>query len=142
VVDQRRFRTAVGKYTLNPVVKLGAAVGVRPPGVVVLETVGRKSGKPRRTPVGAREEHSSLWIVAEHGQRAGYVRNMKANPRVRVRMHGGWRSGTAHLLTDDDVRERLRMMGRGKPGLKLNNLFTRLMATDPLTVRIDLDARR
>jgi deazaflavin-dependent oxidoreductase (nitroreductase family) len=138
-MNQRRFRTALAKYTLNPVVKLGALVGVRPPDVVILETTGRRSGEPRRTPVGVRHENGSLWLVAEHGRRAGYVRNIEANPRVRVRMRGGWRTGEAHLMPDDDVRERLRKLSRGKPGLKLNSLVVRIMATTPITVRIDLD---
>jgi deazaflavin-dependent oxidoreductase (nitroreductase family) len=138
-VDERRFKTALALYTLNPIVKLGALVGVRPPDVVVLETIGRKTGKARRTPVGARSDGGSLWLVAEHGSRAAYVRNIDANPRVRVRMRGGWRTGTAHPMPDDNVRERLRALGRGKPGLMLNSAVVRLMSTDPMTVRIDLD---
>ena len=47
-MDQRQFRTALSKYTVNPVVKLGARLGIRQPGVVVLETTGRKTGKTRR----------------------------------------------------------------------------------------------
>ena len=138
-MDKRRVATALAKYTLNPVVKAGAAVGIRPPGVVVLETLGRTSGKPRRTPVGGRLEDSTIWIVAEHGHRAGYVRNIVADPRVRVKVGRRWRGGTARIMEDDDPRERLRRIGRGKPGLKLNSLAVRAMETSMLTVRIDLD---
>jgi deazaflavin-dependent oxidoreductase (nitroreductase family) len=138
-MDKRRVTTSVAKYTVNAVVKGGAALGIRPPGVVVLETTGRRSGKPRRTPVGGRLDNGSIWIVAEHGRRAGYVRNIAANPRVRVKMRGRWRDGTAHLLADDDPRERLRQISRHRPGLKVNSLAVRAMATDMLTVRIDLD---
>ena len=138
-MDERRFKTALALYTLNPIVKLGARVGVRPPDVVVLETTGRKTGKVRRTPVGARSDNGSLWLVAEHGKRAAYVRNIEANPRVRVRMRGGWRTGTAYPVPGDDVRARLRALSKGKPGLMLNSAVVRLMSTDPMTVRIDLD---
>jgi deazaflavin-dependent oxidoreductase (nitroreductase family) len=138
-MDKRRVTTALAKYTLNPIVKGGAALGIRPPGVVVLETTGRRSGKPRRTPVGGRLENSSIWIVAEHGRSAGYVRNIAANPRVRVKVGRRWRDGIGHLLADDDPRERLREIGRRRPGLKLNSLVVRGMASDMLTVRIDLD---
>jgi deazaflavin-dependent oxidoreductase (nitroreductase family) len=140
-MDERRFKTALALYTLNPIVKLGALIGVRPPDVVVLETTGRKTGKVRRTPVGARRDNGSLWLVAEHGRRAAYIRNIEANPRVRVRMRGGWRTGTAHPMPDDDVRARLRKLSKGKPGLRLNAAVVRLMSTDPMTVRIDLDPR-
>jgi deazaflavin-dependent oxidoreductase (nitroreductase family) len=138
-MQRHRFRTALAKYTLNPVVKLAAKVGVRPPRVVVLETVGHKSGKPRRTPVGARSDGQTLWIVSEHGRNAAYIRNIDANPRVRVQMRGGWQGGTAQLLPDDDPYKRLRELSRGSPGLMLNSAVVRLMATDPMTVRIDLD---
>jgi deazaflavin-dependent oxidoreductase (nitroreductase family) len=138
-VNERRFKTALALYTLNPIVKLGALVGVRPPDIVVLETTGRRTGKIRRTPVGARKESGSLWLVAEHGPSASYVRNIEANPRVRVKMRGGWRTGIAHPMRGDDVRGRLRKLSKGKPGLKLNSAVVRLMATDPMTVRIDLD---
>ena len=140
-MDRRRFRTALAKYTLNPVVKTAAVVGIRPPGVMVLETIGRKSGKPRRTPVGGRAGNGTIWLVAEHGRRAGYVRNIEANPRVRVKRGLRWRTGTARLLPEDDPRRRLREMSRGSLGLKLNSLGVRVMATDPITVRIELDPR-
>jgi len=38
--------------------------------------------------------------------KAGYVRNIKENPRVRVKLREGfgahWHTGTAQLLWDDD----------------------------------------
>ena len=138
-MNERRIKTALALYTLNPIVKLGAAVGIRPPGVVLLETTGRKTGKLRRTPVGARLENGSLWLVAEHGEQAAYVRNIRANPRVRVKRRGGWRSGTAFPMPEDDVSARLRRLRKGSPGLQLNSAVVRLMATKPMTVRIDLD---
>jgi deazaflavin-dependent oxidoreductase (nitroreductase family) len=138
-MDERRFKTAVAKYGINPFVKAGALVGVRPPDVVILETTGRRTGKPRRTPVGARREGDSLWLVAEHGKNAAYVRNIQAHPRVRVKTRGGWQTGSAQPMPDDDVRERLRKLSKGRPGLVLNSAMVRLMATEPMTVRIDLD---
>jgi deazaflavin-dependent oxidoreductase (nitroreductase family) len=77
----------------------------------------------------------TFWLVAEHGRRAGYVRNIEANPHVRVKIGRRWRHGTAHLLPDDDPRERQRAMPR------LNAATVRLVGTDLLTVRIDLDPR-
>jgi deazaflavin-dependent oxidoreductase (nitroreductase family) len=102
--------------------------------VVILETVGRRSGQPRRTPVGKARVGDTLWIVAEHGRRAGYVRNISANPRVRVKIGRRWRTGTAHPLPDDDPRERQRRMPN-----RLNSAGVRLMGSELLTVRVDLD---
>jgi deazaflavin-dependent oxidoreductase (nitroreductase family) len=138
-MDRRRFRTALAKYTLNPFVKTAASIGIRPPGVMVLETIGRKSGKRRRTPFGGKVENGTIWLVAEHGPRAGYVRNIQHNPRVRVKRGLRWQTGTAHPLPDDDPRARLREISRRNLGLKLNSLGVRAMATEPMTVRIDLD---
>jgi hypothetical protein len=40
------------KYLLNPPIRFLFAIGLAPPGYALLETVGRKTGRPRRTPVG------------------------------------------------------------------------------------------
>jgi deazaflavin-dependent oxidoreductase (nitroreductase family) len=132
-IDKRRITTPLAKYVVNPLVKLAVSSGlVR--GLAILETSGRKSGQPRRTPVGNGLQGDTFWIVTEHGRRAGYVRNIEVNPRVRVKVGRRWRSGTAHLMPDDDPRERQRKLGR-----RLNALAVRAIGTELLTVRIDLD---
>ena len=117
---------ALQKYVLNPPIKLLFAMGIVPPGYALLETTGRKTGKARRTPVGDARVGDRLWIVAEHGMKAGYVRNIKQNPRVRLKLregfHARWYTGTAHLLWDDDPRERQRWLRTDhvpRPGQKL-----------------------
>ena len=65
------------KYLLNPPTKLALAVGLPLPGYAFLETKGRKTGKPRRTPVGDGRIGNQFWLVAEHGMKAGYVRNIE-----------------------------------------------------------------
>jgi deazaflavin-dependent oxidoreductase (nitroreductase family) len=77
---------ALQKYLLNPPIKLVFALGLVPPGYALLETVGRKTGKPRHTPVGNGRVGNEFWIVAEHGMQAGYVRNILGNPQVRVKL--------------------------------------------------------
>jgi deazaflavin-dependent oxidoreductase (nitroreductase family) len=100
----------------------------------LLETTGRKSGEPRRTPVGNGLRGDTFWIVSEHGRESNYVKNIEANPRVRVKVGREWRDGTAHLLPDDDVRARMRELRR--PG---NDTLVRLAGSSLMTVRIDLD---
>jgi deazaflavin-dependent oxidoreductase (nitroreductase family) len=82
----------------------------------------------------------TFWIVAEHGRRAGYVRNIKANPRVRVKVGRRWRAGTARAVPEDDPRERQRELGTGL-NRRLNAAAVRAMGTDLLTVRVDLDSQ-
>ena len=100
---------ALQKYVLNPPIKLLFALGIVPPGYALLETIGRKTGKARRTPVGDGWIGYQFWLVAEHGMKAGYVRNIAANPRVRLKLRHGlrarWHTGTAQVLPDDDARE-------------------------------------
>jgi deazaflavin-dependent oxidoreductase (nitroreductase family) len=132
-VDKRRASTFASHRLLNPFVKAAARAGLPLPGLVILETTGRKSGEPRRTPVGKALEGDTLWVLAEH-RRGGYVRNIEANPRVRVRVGRSWRDGTARVLLDDDVSERARRMPN-----RVNTRTVLLMASEPVTVRVDLD---
>jgi deazaflavin-dependent oxidoreductase (nitroreductase family) len=75
---KHRIVHALQKYVLNPPIKMLFAIGVVPPGYALLETIGRKTGKTRRTPVGDARVGYQFWIVAEHGMKAGYVRNIAA----------------------------------------------------------------
>ncbi len=132
------------KYLFNPPIKLLFAIGVVPPGYALLETTGRRTGKARRTPVGNGRVGAQFWIVAEHGQKAGYVRNIAVSSRVRLKLRDGlrarWYRGTANLLTEDDPRERQRWLANQLPGSVSNAAAVRFFGTQLLTVRIDLDA--
>jgi len=131
------------KYVFNPPVRLLFAVGLVRRGYALLETIGRKTGKARRTPVGDGRVGGQFWIVAEHGRKAGYVRNLEANPRVRLKLREGfrarWHAGTAHILPDDDPRARQDWLARQVRGAGSNAAAVRLFGTELLTVRIDLD---
>lgn len=102
------------------------------PTQTVLETTGRVSGQPRRTPLGGRRVGDTFWLVSEFGELSQYVRNIKANPKVRVRIMGRWHTGTAHLLPDDDPQARLRTLPR------FNSAAVKAMGSSLLTVRVDL----
>jgi deazaflavin-dependent oxidoreductase (nitroreductase family) len=134
-VDKRRASTFVSARLFNPLVLAAARAGLPTPSVVILETTGRRSGEPRRVPVTRLLEGDTLWIVTEHGRKAGYVRNIESDPRVRVRIGRRWRTGTAHVLEGEDWRALQRRM----PG-KLNSAVVRLMGTEHLAIRVDLDA--
>ena len=105
---KRRLASGTAKYVVNPIVRGLFRVGLPAPGIAILETIGRKSGQPRRNPVTNGLDDGVFWIVAEHGRRANYVRNIEANPNVRVRIGRRWREGTARLVPDwtIDIHER------------------------------------
>ena len=123
------------KYLLNPPVRALFALGIFPPTHALLETTGRRSGLPRTNPVGNGLDGNTFWIAAEHGHSANYVRNLEANPRVRVKIGQRWRTGSATVLPDDDPRERLDKVGR-----RVNGFMVRAVGTDLLTIRVDLDS--
>ncbi|MFB8441849.1 nitroreductase/quinone reductase family protein [Streptomyces niveus] len=123
---KHRAVTVLQRYVANP-------LSSRMPWQILLETTGRTSGRARRTPVGGARVGQEFWLVSEYGTKSQYVRNILADPRVRVRIKGTWHTGTAHPLPDDDPRARLRSLPAG------NSAVVRLVGTDLLTVRVDLD---
>jgi deazaflavin-dependent oxidoreductase (nitroreductase family) len=126
------LRGALSRYVIDPV--FHRAAGARwLPTHAMLETTGRRSGLKRRTPVVAMLRGDTFWLVAEYGRRAGYVRNLEADPSVRVKVGGRWRAGTARVLADDDPRARLRRTGRPLLGRVIS-----WFGDDLLTVQIDL----
>ncbi|MER8083667.1 nitroreductase/quinone reductase family protein [Streptomyces sp. NPDC058316] len=122
-----KFRavTAFQRHVANPLTR-------RLRSQTLLETTGRTSGLPRPTPVGGRRVGREFWLVSEYGEKSHYIRNIQADPRVRVRIKGRWHTGTAHLLPEDDARARLKKLPRG------NSAAVRALGTDLLTVRVDL----
>jgi deazaflavin-dependent oxidoreductase (nitroreductase family) len=132
---KRRLVTLFQRFVVNPPIRGLAAVGIAPQAIALLETRGRTTGKPRTTPVGngLEAEGDRFWIVAEHGLRSGYVRNIQADSRVRVKVGRRWRTGTAHVLVEDDPLRRQESMP------SRNASTVRRLGTDLLTIRIDLD---
>ncbi|HEY4279296.1 MAG TPA: nitroreductase/quinone reductase family protein [Conexibacter sp.] len=131
------------KLAINPLDRLAFALGAPPPGDALIETIGRRTGRARVTPVCDGLDGDTFWIIAQHGHDADYVRNLEANPRVRVKgslSHDGWRAGTAHVLDDDDPEERVRILSSGNRWRRLCLQASTSVGTSPLTVRVDLDA--
>jgi deazaflavin-dependent oxidoreductase (nitroreductase family) len=123
---KRRRASFFHRHIANPITR-------RLPTQLLLETTGRVSGQPRRTPIGGRLAGETFWLVSDHGDASNYVRNIKMDNRVRVRIRGRWRAGTANLLPDDDPYARLATLPR------FNSSMVRALGTDLRTVRIDLD---
>jgi deazaflavin-dependent oxidoreductase (nitroreductase family) len=81
------------------------------PGHVLIETHGRRTGRRRTNVVGLHLEGTIGWVVAEQGTHAGYVRNLQADPAVRVRIARHWRPARAQIVADDPT-VRLQQFGR------------------------------
>jgi deazaflavin-dependent oxidoreductase (nitroreductase family) len=52
--------------------------------IMVLTTIGRKSGRQRRTPVNYALVRGDVYCVAGFGQQADWFRNVQVNPEVEV----------------------------------------------------------
>ena len=123
---RRQIAITFHKWVASPLSK------VVPPRTVP-EAAGSESGQLHQPPVITQRVGNQLWLISEFGDKSQYVRNIKANPRVRVQLDGKWRSGTAHLLPDDDAHARLRALPQTtRPDVQA-------FGTELLTVRIDLD---
>jgi deazaflavin-dependent oxidoreductase (nitroreductase family) len=131
----RKYRLITGLERLNNrLTRFALHRGIAPGAFALLETTGRVSGLPRHTPVGNGLAGDTFWLIAAHGSQADYVRNLQANPAVRVKVRRRWRSGTAVSLPGDDPVARSRTLP-----YQWDAALGRLMGSAPLTIRIDLD---
>ena len=129
----RKAQRFIEKYLSNPGMRAALRAGVAPKAFALLETTGRKTGRRRQTPVGNGLDGDTFWLVAAHGTQADYVRNLQAEPTVRVKAGGTWRTGTAVVLPGDDPAARSRSLP-----YQWDAAIGRMMASAPLTIRIDL----
>lgn len=144
---KRRLVLALQRVLINPVVRLSLHARI-PLGWGLLRTTGRRTGRVRSVPIGNGRVGDVLWLIAEHGDRAGYVHNIRAEPRVEVliRTRGlrmEWVAGRATVLDGDDPHARQRLFAGWRHPVRLLNAMTvRVLGTDPLTIRIDLEPCR
>jgi len=74
------------------------------PKYLYLTTTGRCSGLPRQIEIWFTRHDGRYYLVAEHGRRAHWVRNLVAAPAVRARVGGRHFRGRARVV--DGRRER------------------------------------
>lgn len=77
---------------------------IPPKGCGVLRTTGQKTGKTRRRCVRAIRQGDKVLVVAIGGEYSHWLKNIRANPNVRLRIRGGNYRGVARDLRDPDER--------------------------------------
>ena len=106
---------AFNNRVVNPVMIALITHGLGPPTYAVVETTGRKTGRRRLVPVASGLDGDTFWMISGRAEKASYVHNIRANPRVRViarpaRLRDGLRTrsrtGTAYLMPGDDAHAR------------------------------------
>lgn len=136
-VRKFRFERQVGRTIVNPLVNALDRIGIRASSTVELETTGAKTGQPRRIPLTGRADDTGVWVISQHGKRAGWAHNITADPAVRVRVKNEWRTGTAVFVPDDDVVARARSFGgKTKLSQSATAMGMRALQSDPISVRI------
>lgn len=99
---------------------------------VLMETTGRRTGARRRTPMAnAPFDGSVLSVLAVYGDSAAFAKNIRANPRVRVKRRGRWLEGTAEVV--EATPEAAAHLG-----LYARRVLLRV-ATEPKIVRVNVD---
>ena len=76
-----------------------------PRGFIVLTVTGRRSGRPRRRPMRAVRRGDTLYAVAMLGERSDWLRNVRKEPRVQVKVSGVRYDGVAREMTDPAARD-------------------------------------
>ncbi len=84
------YRLGLGPFISNP------QTGY----IMVLTTIGRKTGRKRRTPVNYAIVDGDVYCTTGFGVTSDWYRNLKANPQVEVWLDGHWWAGTAEEVTD------------------------------------------
>ena len=88
-----------------------------------LTTTGRRTGRPHRIEIWFAAEDGRVYMLSGGRERADWVRNVQANPRVTVELGGETRDGAARVLlagTDEDRRARELLVAKYRGGGELD----------------------
>ena len=80
-------------------------------GVCHLQTTGRTSGRPRTIEIWFATDGERIFMLAGGRDRAHWVRNLRAEPRVRLRIGGRTLDGLARVIdgeSNDPVARRMQ----------------------------------
>jgi deazaflavin-dependent oxidoreductase (nitroreductase family) len=96
---------------VEPWVRAGCgSPGLFPAGMIVLETTGAKSGLPRCVPLLATVLEGCLFVGTARSDRSHWLRNLRAEPRVRYWLAGREHRGTAFVFVEDAPRPATQML--------------------------------
>ncbi len=103
---RRGFRV-LNRYLAVPLTRVGAGPLLNTPAsgsILVLRTVGRKSGLVRDAPLGYAVVDGRVAMIAGYGRDAHWFRNALAHPEVEVLLPGAVLAGVAEEVTDPAER--------------------------------------
>jgi deazaflavin-dependent oxidoreductase (nitroreductase family) len=84
-----------------------------------LTTTGRTTGLAREIEIWFTRRGECWYVIAEHGEDAGWLRNLRANPRVSVRVGGPAVDALARVVDADaepELAGEVRALSEAKYG--------------------------
>jgi deazaflavin-dependent oxidoreductase (nitroreductase family) len=103
-----------------------------------LETIGRTSGRPREIEIWFAEDGDQVYLLSGGRDDAHWVRNLRADPRVRLRIGSRWFNGAAREIEGQPEEPRARQLLAAKyQGWREGRPLSE-WARESLPVRIDL----
>jgi deazaflavin-dependent oxidoreductase (nitroreductase family) len=89
------------------------------PAYLYLTSTGRRTGQPREIEIWFTTRDARYYLIAEHRERAGWVRNVQAEPRVRWRVGERALAGRARVVdpaAEPDLQAVVRAASEAKYG--------------------------
>lgn len=120
------FRSGLGAWVVSPLAGY----------IMVLTTIGRKTGRLRHTPVNYALIDGDVCCIAGFGSAAHWARNLAAIPETEVQLPAGRIWGRVRMVTDE--AERLRI---GRQILKNAGFAGFFFGFNPFTTTDDALAR-
>ena len=75
-----------------------------------LQTVGRTTGRPRTIEIWFATDGARIYLLAGGRERAHWVRNLRVEPRVRVRIGGRTIDGRARVIEGEPIETVARQL--------------------------------
>jgi len=103
----RRFFWYLNKYFMVPLFRLGlGSIFCNPLGgyIMVMKTIGRKSGKTYFTPVNYTIHKGNVYCISGGRSTSDWFRNLLANPESEIILPGGAIYARAEVVSDPDEK--------------------------------------
>ncbi|MGD8457170.1 MAG: nitroreductase family deazaflavin-dependent oxidoreductase [Anaerolineales bacterium] len=101
----RRVFRLLNRFFMVPIFRLGLGPFVGNPltgYIMVLKTIGRKTGKTRYTPVNYALKNGCVYCMVGFGKASHWYKNLKANPNLEVILPSRPIAGVAEEVTDPE----------------------------------------
>jgi deazaflavin-dependent oxidoreductase (nitroreductase family) len=112
--------------------------GFGPRFVLLLTTIGRKTGLHRVTPLQYEEQNDIIYVASARGSRADWYRNLAANPNVLVQIKSLRFRGQAYPINDPtQIADFLNLRLRNHPRMVSAMFKAEGLSTNPTRVELE-----